>query len=180
ALTVLIPARNEEANIGPTIEAFGTLLRSEGIPFEILVVEDGSTDGTVNAVTTMQNAWPELRIVQNPGLSGLGRAVRCGLAHFSGDALAIVMADRSDHPEDLVRCYRLIEEGYDCAFGSRFVPGSVVTAYPPVKLIVNRIANKIIQFMFLTSHNDLTNAFKVYRRHVIEGISPLHAAHFNI
>lgn len=179
-LSVLIPARNESANIAPTLESFGGLLRQEQIPFEILVVDDASTDDTGDIVQRMQVNWPEIRVVRNTGLSGLGRAVRFGLEHFSGDALAIVMADRSDHPEDLVRCYRLLEQGYDCAFGSRFIKGSVTTAYPPLKLLVNRIGNKVIQAMFLTSHNDLTNAFKLYRRHVIEEISPLHAAHFNI
>ena len=92
----------------------------------------------------------------------------------------MVMADRSDHPDDVVRCYRKIEEGYDAVFGSRFRRGSRVTDYPPVKLVVNRIVNKVMQVMFWTPFNDLTNAFKVYRRHVIESISPLQAAHFNI
>ena len=179
-LSVLIPARNEEANILPIIESLGEILRHEGIPFELLVVDDGSTDRTPDVAGALREAWPELHMVRNPGLPGLGRAVRYGLGHFSGDVLAVVMADRSDRPEDVVRCYRLIEQGYDCAFGSRFMRGSVTTAYPPLKFVVNRLGNKIIQAMFLTRHNDLTNAFKLYRRHVIEEISPLHAAHFNI
>lgn len=179
-LSVLIPARNEEANIGPTVEALGEQLRSEGIPFEILVVDDGSADHTADSVRALEGAWPELRMVRNSGLPGLGRAIRTGLPHVRGDALAVMMADRSDHPHDLVRCYRTLEAGYDCVFGSRFLKGSVTTAYPPLKLAVNRVANKLIQVMFMTPHNDLTNAFKVYRRHVIEEIGPLHASHFNI
>lgn len=90
------------------------------------------------------------------------------------------MADSSDSPEDVVACYRKIEEGYDCVFGSRFRKGSKVSQYPPVKLFFNRIVNFAMRVLFLTRFNDLTNAFKVYRRHAIESISPLHAAHFNI
>ena len=90
------------------------------------------------------------------------------------------MADRSDLPEDVVRCYRKLEEGYDCVFGSRFMKGSTVTHYPPLKLVANRIVNFAIRLMFLTRHNDMTNAFKVYRRHVIESIQPLRSCHFNI
>jgi dolichol-phosphate mannosyltransferase len=90
------------------------------------------------------------------------------------------MADLSDKPEDLVRCYRKLEEGFDCVFGSRFVAGSNVENYPPLKLVVQRIVNNMIRVLFLTRHNDMTNAFKVYRRHVIDAIQPLHAAHFNI
>ena len=178
--TVLIPSYNEEKNIPNTLRALAAELRTEGIPFELLVVNDNSTDQTPQVAEELRAELPEIHLVHNVPPGGLGRAVRCGLQHFRGDVVAIVMADGSDSPVDVVRCYRRIEEGYDCAFGSRFRKGSRVTQYPPVKLLVNRIANRAMQLMFRTRHNDLTNAFKVYRRHVIESISPLQAAHFNI
>ena len=178
--TILVPAYNEERNIVPTVQALVALLREEQIPFEILVVNDHSSDGTGEVLAALRKEMPEVRPVLNTAPRGLGRAIRAGLLHFEGDVLAVVMADGSDLPADVVRCYRVIEEGYDCVFGSRFIPGSRVTHYPPLKLFVNRLVNRMMQAMFLTRHNDLTNAFKVYRRHVIESISPLHAAHFNI
>lgn len=179
-LSVLVPAYNEERNILPTLRALAAELRAEGVPFEILVVNDNSTDATAEVVEAARGELPEVRLIHNRRPGGLGRAIRFGLEHYAGEVLAIVMADSSDNPRDVVRCYRKIEEGYDCAFGSRFMKGSTVTAYPPVKLVANRIINKLIQLLFWTRHNDLTNAFKVYRRHVIESIKPLHAAHFNI
>ncbi|HPO12328.1 MAG TPA: glycosyltransferase family 2 protein [Candidatus Hydrogenedentes bacterium] len=178
--TVLIPAYNEENNLPSTLRELAETLRREGIPFELLVVNDNSTDNTEQIMESLLQEIPELRMVYNTPPGGLGRAVRCGFKHVDGDVVAIVMADRSDDPEDVVRCYRKIEEGYDCCFGSRFRKGSVVSHYPPVKLVVNRIVNRMMQLMFMTPFNDLTNAFKVYRRHVVESISPLHAAHFNI
>lgn len=178
--SIIVPAFNEEENLAATVRGLIERLDPEGIPFEILIVNDSSTDGTAEAVAALQRARPEVRLVQNEPPRGLGRAVRCGLKHFQGDVVAIVMADQSDSPDDVVRCYRVIEEGYDCVFGSRFIPGSRVTHYPRGKLVANRIGNFVIRVMFRTRHNDLTNAFKVYRRHVIENISPLHAAHFNI
>jgi dolichol-phosphate mannosyltransferase len=178
--TILIPAYNEEQNLRPTIEALAIELRREQIPFEILVVNDNSTDGTPQLVEEIGREYPEARVVTNTPPGGLGRAVRFGLQHYHGDVVAIVMADSSDHPEDIVRCYRKVEEGYDAVFGSRFMPGGQVTQYPPVKRVVNRIGNHVMQLIFMTRHDDLTNAFKVYRRHVIESISPLQAAHFNI
>ena len=178
--TVLIPAYNEEKNIVPTIDSLAATLREEGIPFELLIVNDNSKDDTVAVVEARREEIPEIHLVHNTPPGGLGRAVRCGLQHFKGDVVAIVMADSSDSPQDVVACYRKIEEGYDCAFGSRFRRGSKVSQYPPVKLFVNRIVNRVMQLMFMTPHNDLTNAFKVYRRHVIKSISPLQAAHFNI
>lgn len=178
--SIIVPAHNEEENVAPTVTALTERLRNEGIPFEILVVNDNSRDRTAEVVDSLAVKFPELRLVHNDGPAGLGRAVRFGLKHFHGDVVAIVMADLSDHPDDVVACYRKIEEGYDCVFGSRFIHGSRVSHYPPVKLVANRMANRVIQTLFLTRFNDLTNAFKVYRRQVIEDISPLHAAHFNI
>lgn len=178
--SILIPAYNEARNLPPTLEALVRELRGEGIPFEILVVNDNSTDDTPNVVEAVNRQYPEVRVAHNSPPGGLGRAIRFGIQEFRGDVLAIVMADSSDHPEDVVHCYRLIEEGFDCVFGSRFMRGGRVTHYPPVKRFVNRIVNRAMQFMFMTRHDDLTNAFKVYRRHVIESLSPLQAAHFNI
>jgi len=178
--SILLPAYNEEKNIVPTLRALAQELRGEGIPFELLVVNDNSTDKTPDVVEDVRAELPEITLVHNDPPGGLGRAVRFGLKHFSGDVVAVVMADLSDDPKDVVTCYRKIEEGYDCAFGSRFVKGSKVQHYPPVKLLFNRLGNAVIRLMFLTPHNDLTNAFKVYRRHVIEGIGPLYACHFNI
>ena len=90
------------------------------------------------------------------------------------------MADGSDDPADLVRYQRLLERGYDCAFGSRFVAGAEVDDYPPVKLVINRLANWFVRALFRTGYNDTTNAFKAYRREVIETVQPLLSNHFNL
>ena len=178
--SIIIPAYNESENVGPVIEGFAQLMREEQIPFELVVVNDNSTDDTGRIVEGMQADYPEIQLVHSPPPGGLGRAIRFGLQHYKGDAAAIVMADLSDSPTDAVRCYRKLEEGYDCAFGSRFMKGSKVTHYPLVKLVIQRMVNNLIRVMFMTRHNDMTNAFKVYRRHVIDAIWPLQAAHFNI
>ncbi len=178
--SIVIPAYNEEMNISGTLLTLTEALAGEKIPFEIIVVNDNSSDSTATAVKLAANQWPQVRLVDNKPPGGFGRAVRCGLSSVSGDVVALVMADLSDDPWDVVRCYRKIEDGYDCVFGSRFIKGSSVTNYPKVKLFINRMVNKMLQILFATRHNDLTNAFKVYRYHVIESISPLHAAHFNI
>lgn len=178
--SIVIPAYNEEKNILPTIAKLAGELRAEQIPFELVIVNDNSRDNTPTVVEAAKGDYPEIHLVHNTPPGGLGRAVRFGLKHFTGDVVAVVMADLSDDPKDVVRCYRKIEEGYDCAFGSRFIRGSRVTQYPRVKLFFNRLGNAVIRIMFTTRHNDLTNAFKVYRRHVIEAIEPLYACHFNI
>ena len=121
-----------------------------------------------------------MRRVENPRAGGFGHAVIAGLEVFSGDAVAIVMADASDDPQDLVTYYRTLAQGYDCVFGSRFVPGAKVLDYPWHKLLLNRLANGFIRLLFGLRLNDTTNAFKCYRRDVIAGCSPLLSKHFNL
>lgn len=179
-LSAVVPAHNEEGNIEPTLTELMLVLDAEHIPFEIIVVDDNSVDGTSRVVAALAAQRPEIRVVTRAQLPGFGRAVRAGIGAVSGDVVVIVMADRSDDPRDVVRCYRKIEEGYDCVFGSRFRKGSRVENYPPLKLLVNRVVNKLIQLLFWTRFNDLTNAFKAFRRDVLLECGPFSASHFNI
>ena len=179
-LSVVVPARNEAPNIGATIDAIRARLARERIEYEILVVDDGSQDGTDDCVLTRTAADPRVVLVRNPAPHGFGRAVRRGLEAFAGDAVVIMMADASDDPEDLVAYYRVLRDEAECAFGSRFVRGGSVSGYPRVKLVINRLANAFIRLLFRTGYDDTTNAFKGYRREVIEGCQPLISPHFNL
>jgi dolichol-phosphate mannosyltransferase len=178
-LSVVIPARNEEGCISRTIHAVVQALRREQIPHEVVVVDDGSTDSTAACVRALEPLG-DIHLVQNEGRHGFGMAVRLGLARSSGEAIAVMMADASDDPEDLVRYYRKLLEGYECVFGSRFIRGGKVVDYPIHKLAVNRLANLIIRMLFGLRLNDTTNAFKCYRREVVEAIQPLISPHFNL
>jgi dolichol-phosphate mannosyltransferase len=179
-LSVVIPARDEAAAIVETIDGARSALDEYGIDYEILVVDDGSSDATGERVAELGEHDPRVRVVQSPYRHGFGLAVRAGLETYTGDAVAVMMADGSDHPVDLVRYHRLLESGYDCAFGSRFMRGSVVHDYPWFKLVLNRITNWVIKLLFRHGYNDTTNAFKAYRREVIETIQPLLSKHFNL
>ena len=137
-------------------------------------------DSTAERVLEFSQQDPNIRLVNRTALNGFGRAVRTGLEHITGDVIVIYMADSSDHPVDVIRYYRKIEEGYDCVFGSRFIGGSQVVEYPRLKLIMNRIVNKSLQWFFLCPFNDLTNAFKAYRTSVVRDCGPYRASHFNI
>jgi len=179
-LSIVIPAYNESKNIARTVHQVARVLREARIDFEIVVVDDNSTDGMSAKVEQLRDDVPELVVVHRDPPSGFGRAVRAGLYHSIGDVVVPVMADLSEDPQDIVRYYNKITEGYDCVFGTRFHKEAVVRDYPRVKLLVNRIANHLLQILFWTRHNDLTNAFKAYRREVIRDITPLYASHFNV
>ena len=178
--SVVLPARDEEASLPPTLRAIYDAFTGAGISHELIVVDDGSRDSTWAVLQSLRSEIPTLAPVQNPGPHGFGRAIVYGLNHMRGDAVVIMMADASDSPADAVRYWHLLNEGYECAFGSRFIRGGQVRDYPRVKLLVNRLANLFIRVLFRHGLNDTTNAFKAYRRHVIEGCRPLIAPHFNL
>jgi dolichol-phosphate mannosyltransferase len=179
-LSVLIPAHDEAESIAATVQGLVSVLNRERCSYEILVVDDASTDGTASVVAEISARNARVRCVRSHLPNGFGFAVRAGLELFTGDAVAIVMADASDDPEDVVRYLRLLEAGHDCVFGSRFVRGATVTDYPRGKLILNRFANGVVRALFRHGLNDTTNAFKAYRREVIESVQPLVSNHFNL
>lgn len=180
-LSIVIPARNEEGNIGKTIQLLKEHLDQAHVSnFEILVVDDGSKDRTNEIVQAESVLDARIRVIRNTGRNGFGRAVTLGLNHFTGDAVIIYMADASDSPDDVVRYYSILRDEADCAFGSRFMRDSKIYDYPHFKLVINRIANFVIRIMFNLRYNDVTNAFKGYRRDVIEGCRPFVSPHFNL
>jgi dolichol-phosphate mannosyltransferase len=179
-LSVVIPARNEEGCILSTVQHLHLELQLHGVPHEIVVVDDGSTDRTWELLTHLRSSLPQLTPLKNEGLHGFGRAISFGLEHMKGDSVVIMMADESDDCRDVVRYWQELNQGWDCVFGSRFLKGGGVIDYPKVKLLVNRMANFFLKTLFAIRLNDTTNAFKAYRREVIEGCKPLISPHFNL
>ncbi|MFM6948608.1 MAG: glycosyltransferase family 2 protein [Aquirufa sp.] len=181
-LSIVIPAYNEEGSIVETLSTLYDKLVEENIEHEIVVVNDNSKDNTLAILEELKStSIPTLTIYTNHGPNGFGYAVRYGLERFQGDMVAVMMADLSDDPADLVAYYRLmVAKNLDCVFGSRFIKGGKVYDYPKHKLIINRIANFIIKVTVGINYNDSTNAFKMYRKHTIEGIKPFLAPHFNL
>ena len=179
-LSIVIPARNEAECISSMIEHLHLELSLQSVPHEIIVVDDGSSDYTWDILLSMSPKVSALRPIKNTGPYGFGRAIISGIKAMRGDAVVLMMADESDDPRDVVRYWRKLQEGYDCVFGSRFVKGGGVIDYPKIKLLVNRLANFFVKILFRHGLNDTTNAFKAYRREVIDGVRPILSPHFNI
>jgi dolichol-phosphate mannosyltransferase len=179
-LSVVIPAHNEADSLAQMLGELTAELERQAVDYEILVVDDGSTDATESLVRSLADKNARIQFLPSGYPRGFGFAVRYGLDNFTGDAVAIMMADGSDAPADLVSYLRLLEDGYDCAFGSRFIRGAAVHDYPRPKLMLNRVSNLVIRMLFRHGYNDTTNAFKAYRREVIDTVQPFLSNHFNL
>jgi dolichol-phosphate mannosyltransferase len=179
-LSVVIPARDEEACVASTVEHLHVELRLHKVPHEIVVIDDASSDATWEILQSLTDRIPTLRPVKNPPPHGFGRAVVRGFDEMAGDAVVVMMADESDDCRDVVHYWEKLNEGYDCVFGSRFIRGGGVTDYPKLKLLINRLANYFLKVLFRIKLNDTTNAFKAYRKEAIDGCRPLIAPHFNL
>lgn len=180
-LSIVIPAYNEQDSIPFTLRALYDTMQKYNIPHEICVTNDNSKDDTLAVLQELAKEIPTLVVFTNLGPNGFGYAVRYGLERFSGDCVAVFMADMSDDPEDLVKFYqKMIEGNYDAVFGSRWEKGGKVIDYPAVKKVVNRVANFIIKMTIRIKYNDTTNAFKLYKRETMEGLKPFLSPHFNL
>jgi dolichol-phosphate mannosyltransferase len=180
-ISVVMPAYNEAGVIEGTLRALIATLARQSFEWEILVVNDASRDRTEEILLDLEQDEPRLRHVNNQGRHGYGHAVRCGLAHFSGDAVIVAMADGSDAPDDLVQYAVKLRQGYQCAFGMRFGPSSDVRGYPVVKRIANRIGNRLIAWLVGHDYTDFTNGFKGFHRRVVEELmQPLVSGEFNL
>lgn len=179
-LSVVIPAHNEAGSIAETLRRAAKTLEAAGIDHELLIVDDASSDGTLAVVESVAAEHAGIRWLQSHNPRGFGYTVRAGLERFHGDAVAVMMADGSDDPEDLLRYHAILDAGYDCAFGSRFLAQSDVHDYPWLKLALNRMANWFVRALFRHGYNDTTNAFKAYRREAIATMQPLFSNHFNL
>ncbi len=179
-LSIVIPVRNEEKGIRRVLEALLARMQEASVPCEVLVVNDRSTDGTVEVVRQLSAACPQVHLLDSPRPHGFGLAIRKGFESMKGEAVVVYMGDGSDDPEDVLLYYRTLQQGFDCVFGSRFIRGSRVSGYPWLKLFLNRMGNKFIQMLFLLPYNDVSNAFKAYRAPVIKAVQPLVSQYFNI
>jgi len=171
-VSIIIPANNEESNIKKTIAEVLKLFIERGLRGEIIAVDDRSTDSTGRVLDIIAKKNKFLKVIHRKGSEGveIGYAIRDGINKASKDVVVVMMADLSDEPGDVAKMLEKIDEGYDVVCGSRFMEGSELIDYQPIKLISNRLYNKIFSLIFGINSNDFSNAFKAYRRSIFKKI----------
>jgi dolichol-phosphate mannosyltransferase len=177
-LSILVPVRNESDNLKDIYDYFSKNLAK--INYEVLIINDFSDDETFEKAKIIFANNENFKVFNNEK-KGLGGAINLGIQKARGLFTAIMMADQSDDISDLIKYNEIMNlENYDAVLGSRFLKDSKVVDYPFQKLILNRIFNIFVGFIFWNKYNDYTNAFKIYNTKVLRETRPLISESFNI
>lgn len=179
-LSIILPAYQEGATIVQTLLDLQTVLQISGLSYELLVIFEPNSEESSPETHALLSALPHVQLIENPGPKGYGAAVQVGLRLAQGTWVAIMMADGSEDPQDLLAMMAQAQPGVAAVFGSRFCQPGLTVDYPPLKWVFNRLGNKLIQLVFNLPYDDVTNGFKLYRRQTVEDVMPLEAAQFDL
>ena len=161
-LSVVIPAYNEEAVIGGTVEAVEAYLTEAKISHEIIVADDGSTDRTVSVVHALSDHRPAVRVVQTSH-RGKGAAVRRGMLEALGEYRLFMDADHSTPIGEWQRCAPWLRDGYSVVIGSRKIPGAKIkTHQPPLREAMGKVFTWLTNTVLATGVSDVTCGFKCF------------------
>jgi dolichol-phosphate mannosyltransferase len=173
-VTVVLPAFNEAGNIAPLVTALARVARASSLSLSIIVVDDGSADGTRAEAEALRPNVPGLKVVAHPTNLGLARAVKTGIAEACRDgcdAAVFMDGDLSHDPSELPRLVAALEAGADVVLGSRFVPGGRMVGVPLWRAAISRAGNLAGRFVLALPVTDLTTGYRAIRRNVLESIA---------
>ena len=179
-ISILIPCFNEERLIKATLDGIVAVLSKEEIKYEIICVNNASSDQTEAIISEYSIKNPLIKCVNSENRLGYGIAIKTGLMAHQGNAVIFVMADSSEDPRDILLLYRRLEQGYDCVCGDRFNNSENLVDYPKLKLLLNRVGNKAISRYLGLNFNDLTYGFKCYKSDTLDRVGQLSSNGFDI
>lgn len=172
--SIVIPAYNEGARIGPTLERVLEHVRERNWNAEILVVNDGSTDATAKIVQEYARQHGNLALIENPGNRGKGYSVRNGMLHAAGEVVLFSDADLSSPIEEADKLFAALTAGADVAIGSRWLRSELQTERQPLhRQLFGRIFNLLLRIILGLRYKDTQCGFKACTRRAVGMIFPL-------
>jgi dolichyl-phosphate beta-glucosyltransferase len=173
-VSIVIPAYNESARLGRTLDRVLNFIYRQAWQAEIIVVDDGSSDETVELVQTYAQLNPNVRLLLNPGNRGKGYSVRNGILHANGEFVLFTDADLSSPIGEATKLFQALENGADIAIGSRWVRPELQTQRQSVpRQILGRVFNGFLRFFLRLKFNDTQCGFKALRQNSAKAIFPL-------
>jgi len=172
-LSVVIPAYNEEANLSSTLDDIAAYLKTKDYSYEIIIVDDGSTDKTAEIASSSTNQFQSLTILKNRKNSGKGYSVKKGVMAAKGDYILFMDADNSTHIDQLGGLITALKEGWDIAMGSRRIPGSEVKASQPFyRIFLGNIYILLSKLILKSTVHDYNCGFKLYTKEAGQRLFP--------
>lgn len=173
-VSVIIPAYNEAKRIEKTLKNVQEYLKNQGRDFEIVVVDDGSEDGTAELIERLKLTLPELKFIRFPKNQGKGWAVRAGMIEAQGDLLLMTDADLSTPIEELEKMEQEIKQGFDIVIGSRRAPGAkIIKRQPWLREKIGVAFGFLTGLIVPTGFQDTQCGFKLFRKQVAQTLFPL-------
>lgn len=171
--SIVIPAYNERARIGGTLERVSSFVRQQGWDAEVIVIDDGSRDNTAQIVQSFAAKDPTLRLIQNPGNRGKGYSVRDGMLRARGRIILFSDADLSSPLEESLKLFQALESGADIAIGSRWIRAELQTQRQPLhRQLFGRIFNVLLRTTLGLQFADTQCGFKAFKRAAALAIFP--------
>jgi len=169
--SVIIPAYNEQHRLQPTLERVSEYFRSRGEPYEIIVSDDGSTDGTGRIAARHAGNDPAVRLIRAPRNMGKGAAVRRAVSAVSGEVVLVTDADLSTPIEEYAVLAEWIDRGYDIVIGSRKMAGARVEVSQPLhRVLMGRAFSQLCRWLLQTRLVDFMCGFKCFTRRAAEEV----------
>ncbi|HOX37021.1 MAG TPA: glycosyltransferase [Candidatus Brocadiia bacterium] len=171
-ITVIAPMFNEEENVSSTVERISAAMNELGVPWEFVMVNDGSADGTLAAAQAQAAKDARIRVVSYPKNRGRGKALREGFKAARGRYILTTDFDLSYSPDHLVRMYRTLKENpdIDAVLGSAYMPGGRAEGVPWFRLFISRAGNRFIRMAMGGRFHTITCVLRGYRREVVQGL----------
>jgi len=170
-LSIIVPAYNEETRLGATLKRMLAYFDAQNYTFEILVADDGSTDGTPDIVEQIAACRPQVRLLSYQPNRGKGYAVRYGILRACGARLLFSDADLATPIEEVEKLLAALDSGYDIAIGSRDVKGSqLIKRQSILREFGGRTFNKVVQLMAVPGIHDTQCGFKLFTRNAAKSI----------